>query len=467
MMHLGWFVGRGFSVHGWQQDWWGDEALDWTNPDIYLTLAQSLDRACFDYMMIEDGSLVPDAYEGSSRAYLQHAVTVPKADPMPLVPLLGHVTKGLGIIATMTTAFYPPYLGARLAATLDHLTRGRAGINLVTAHNDRAAQNFGLDQHFEHDQRYEMASEWIEVVDKLWASWEPGAVRADREAGIFADVAKVAPIGHEGAYYRCRGPLNLPPGPQGRPVVCQAGGSPAGPQLRRPPRRHRHRLGARPGRSQGLPRRLPRQARGLGTSSGCLQAAVLRLRRARGDGGRGRGAQAAPASGLGGEPRAAAGGALVLRRPRSVAAALGRADAARSRPTPRAPWWKPIPRAAARCAKLPMDDDVNGIPFVGTPDSIAAEMEDAMAEIGGDGFLFTEPLSRRNITEITDGLVPALQRRGLVRAVLRARHLARNPHGVLTERKSSAATACTSATACNSAISAYSSAPPILWGVGP
>ena len=134
-------------MHGWQQDWWGDEARDWTSPDIYLSLAQALDRACFDYMMIEDGSLVPDAYEGSSRAYLQHAVTVPKADPMPLVPLLGRATKGLGIIATMTTAFYPPYLGARLAATLDHLTRGRAGINLVTAHNDRAAQNFGLDHY--------------------------------------------------------------------------------------------------------------------------------------------------------------------------------------------------------------------------------------------------------------------------------------------------------------------------------
>ena len=228
MMHLAWFIGKGFSVHGWPQPIWGEASMSWADPDIYLTLARALDRACFDYVMIEDGSLVPDAYQGSSDAYLRHAVTVPKADPMPLVPLLGQATHGLGIIATMTTAFYPPYLGARLAATLDHLTRGRAGINLVTAHNDRAAQNFGLERHHEHDLRYEMAAEWMEVVDRLWTSWEPGAVVADRRRGMFADPSKVHPIDHEGRFYRCRGPLNLPPGPQGRPVVCQAGGSPAG-----------------------------------------------------------------------------------------------------------------------------------------------------------------------------------------------------------------------------------------------
>src|ERR1700730_8223087 len=102
------------------------------------------------------------------------------------------------------------------------------GLNLVTAHNDRTAQNFGLERHHEHDLRYEMADEWIDVVDRLWASWEPGAIVADREAGIFADHTKIHPIDFEGRYYKCRGPLNMPPGPQGRPVICQAGGSPAG-----------------------------------------------------------------------------------------------------------------------------------------------------------------------------------------------------------------------------------------------
>ncbi len=414
MMHLGWFVGRGYSVHGWRQDWWGDEALDWTSPDIYVALAQSLDRACFDYMMIEDGSLVPDAYEGSFRAYLQHAVTVPKADPMPLVPLLGQATKGLGIIATMTTAFYPPYLGARLAATLDHLTRGRAGINLVTAHNDRAAQNFGLDRHHEHDTRYEMASEWIEVVDKLWASWQPGAVRADREAGVFADVSKVRPIDHLGRHYRCRGPLNLPPGPQGRPVVCQAGGSSAGRSFAA---RHADTIialvrtvaEAKAYRADitaklaewGRPRDSCKVLFCVSVTLGETRDEAAERKRRR---------QAVAAANL--EPRLAAlsffGARDLSRLPLDEPLQRENTNASRTMVEAYTARGRTLREIAA-------DDEVNGIPFVGTPDSIATEMADAMDEIGGDGILFTEPLSRRNISEITEGLVPALQRRGVAR----------------------------------------------------
>jgi alkanesulfonate monooxygenase SsuD/methylene tetrahydromethanopterin reductase-like flavin-dependent oxidoreductase (luciferase family) len=111
---------------------------------------------------------------------------VPKSDPMPLVPLLGYVTKSLGIVATVTTSFYPPYLAARLGATLDHLTHGRVGLNVVTAHNDRSAQNYGLERHYEHDLRYVMADEWMEVVNRLWESWEPDAIVANPETGVFA-----------------------------------------------------------------------------------------------------------------------------------------------------------------------------------------------------------------------------------------------------------------------------------------
>ena len=414
MMHLGWFVGRGFSVHGWRQRWWGGEALNWTNPDIYLDLAQSLDRACFDYMMIEDGSLVPDAYQGSSGAYLRHAVTVPKADPMPLVPLLGHVTSGLGIIATMTTAFYPPYLGARLAATLDHLTRGRAGINLVTAHNDRAAQNFGLDQHHEHDKRYEMAGEWIEVVDKLWASWQPGAVLADQVAAVFADASKVQPIDHHGPYYRCRGPLNLPSGPQGRPVVCQAGGSPAGRSFAarhadtiialvrgvEEAKAYRADIAAKLAES-GRP---PDACRVLFCISVVLGETVAEAAE------RKRRRQAALAADL--EPRLAAlsffGARDLSRLPLDEPLSRVQTNASRT-------MVEAYTARGRTLREIAIDDDVNGVPFVGTPDSIAAEMADAMQEIGGDGFLFTEALSRRNITEVTDGLIPALQQRGQTR----------------------------------------------------
>src|SRR5882757_6991507 len=228
MFHMGWFIGRGYSVHAWNQQWSGTIATDYMQPDLYIDLVQAMERACFDYVMIEDGSFVPDAYKGSPEWYLHNAYTVPKHDPMPLVPLLAYQSRHLGIVATMTTGFYPPYLAARLGATLDHLTKGRVGLNLVTAHNDRTAQNFGLERHHEHDQRYEIADEWIQVVDKLWQSWEPDAVVADPETGMYADFRKVHPINFTGKYFKSRGPLNMPPGPQRRPVICQAGLSPAG-----------------------------------------------------------------------------------------------------------------------------------------------------------------------------------------------------------------------------------------------
>ncbi len=202
MFHLGWFVGKGYSVHAWNQPWSGSIGSDWMEPDLYIDLARALERACFDYMLIEDGSFVADAYKGSPDWYLRNAYSVPKSDPVPLVPLLAYFTKRLGIVPTVTTSFYPPFLAARLGATLDHLTHGRVGLNIVTAHNDRAAQKFGLDRHYEHDLRYEMADEWMEVANRLWASWEPGAVVADPVTGTFVDPGKVHPIDFEGRFYK-------------------------------------------------------------------------------------------------------------------------------------------------------------------------------------------------------------------------------------------------------------------------
>lgn len=414
MMHLAWFVGRGFSVHGWPNPVWGDAPLSWTDPDIYLTLARALDRACLDYVMIEDGSLVPDAYQGSHDAYLRHAVSAPKADPMPLVPLMAQVTRGLGIIATMTTATYPPYLGARLAATLDHLTRGRVGINLVTAHNDRTAQNFGLEQQIEHDLRYDMASEWVEIAERLWRSWEPGAIVADRVCGMFADGSRVHPIDFEGRFYRCRGPLNLPPGPQGRPVICQAGGSPAG---RAFAARHadtvialvRDVAEAKSYRDDMI-RRQDACGRGAGDckvmfcASVTLGDSVVEAKQ--------RWQRRAEALAADLEPRLAAlsfFGATDLSTI-DPDAPLETMTTNASRTMVQA--WTARARTLREVA---MDPDVDGIPFLGTPESVARDMAEAMQEIGGDGFAFTAPMTRRSIAEIANGLVPALQRLGVAR----------------------------------------------------
>ena len=259
-----------------------------------------------------------------------------------------------------------------------------------------------------------MAGEWIEIVDKLWSSWHPGAVRADREAGVFADASKVHPINHDGLDHRCRGPLNLPSGPQGRPVICQAGGSPAG---RGFAARHADTIIA-------LVRDVE-QAKAYRADITAKLAACERPPNAC--------KVLFCVSVVLGETAAEAA-ERKLRRKARLAADLEPRLAALSffgaRDLSRLPLDEPMQRAETNASRtmveaytargrtlreVAVDDEVNGIPFVGTPDSIAAEMADAMAEIGGDGFLFTEPLSRRNITEVTDGLVPALQRRGQVR----------------------------------------------------
>ncbi|MET1043285.1 MAG: LLM class flavin-dependent oxidoreductase, partial [Microbacteriaceae bacterium] len=217
---MAWFLGLGFGAYGWNQQWSGNVAKDVANPQLFVDMATSLERAGFDYMMLEDSSVIPDVFQGTTERALRGGTV--RMDPMPLVPLLAAATSKLGIVATAATTFYPPFLAARLMNTLDHLTGGRAGINLVTASPHAAAQNYGYDEHFEHDLRYRMADEWVEAVKALWDTWEPGALTLDEESGVFADYTKVHRADFAGEFYKTRGPLNTVPSPQGHPVICQA-----------------------------------------------------------------------------------------------------------------------------------------------------------------------------------------------------------------------------------------------------
>ena len=157
-------------------------------PGLFVDMATSLERAGFDYMMLEDSSVLPDVFEGSLRHSLKTGVV--RHDPMPPIPLLGAATSRLGTTGTASTSFYPPFLAARLFRTLDHLTEGRVGLNLVTSSPHAAAQNYGHDKHFEHDLRYKMADEWMTLVGQLWDSWDPDAVILDEDSGYFADPPK-------------------------------------------------------------------------------------------------------------------------------------------------------------------------------------------------------------------------------------------------------------------------------------
>ncbi|WP_428487742.1 NtaA/DmoA family FMN-dependent monooxygenase [Rhodopila sp.] len=427
MFHLGWFVGKGYSVHEWNQPWSGTIGSDWMEPDLYIDLARALERACFDYMLIEDGSFVADAFGGAPDWYLRNAYAVPKSDPLPLVPLLGHATKSLGIVATVTTSFYPPFLAARLAATLDHLTHGRVGLNIVTAHNDRAAQNFGLEKHYEHDLRYEMADEWMQVVNRLWASWEPDAIVADAATGVFADPAKVHPIHFEGRFYKSRGPLNTAPGPQRRPVIAQAGGSPAGIAFAA---KHADTVIAKVRGVEAAKRfrqRMSEQMIAHGRRPADLKVLFA-------------------TSVVMGDTMQDADD----RRARITAALADQIDTRLAGMSylsmidfSKFDLDAPLPKLTTNASRasfeaylsgdgsrtlreMLLDPGGGGLDFVGTADSIAADMGTVMQEIGGDGILIQDPLTRKTIVEITDGVVPALKRRGLTRSAYSHAHFRDN-----------------------------------------
>ncbi|MFC5951532.1 NtaA/DmoA family FMN-dependent monooxygenase [Pseudonocardia lutea] len=224
--HLAWFTS--FTAPAWRSTFGGDTGTEWMTGEYYVSMARQLERAGFDFMMFEDSTMVSEALGGTMEQDLKHSLHSPKLDPFPLLPLLAKATKHMGFIATGSTSFYSPYILARVMATMDHLTGGRIGWNIVTSSEDVAAQNYGMDALPPHDERYDRAEEFVQVVKALWDSWEPGAIVMNRETGHYADHTKVHRIDYRGKYHASRGPLNMPAGPQGHPVLCQAGGSPKG-----------------------------------------------------------------------------------------------------------------------------------------------------------------------------------------------------------------------------------------------
>ena len=219
--HLAWFLSQGYGPKSWRGNWPGSDSdvARWMMPDLFIDLARGLERCCFDYLIIEDFSMVPYTYQGSHDTYLRYAASTPKLDPAVLVPYLAQATTHLGLVPTLSVTEYPPFLLARLVNSLDHVTEGRVGWNCVTSSNDGAAQNYGHAQQPPHDERYDLADEFADLVTKLWDAWEPDAVVLDRKTPMFADGSKVHAVNHEGKYFRCRGPLNAPRSPQGRPPI--------------------------------------------------------------------------------------------------------------------------------------------------------------------------------------------------------------------------------------------------------
>jgi FMN-dependent oxidoreductase (nitrilotriacetate monooxygenase family) len=421
MFHLGWFLGDSYGIHPWRGPWSGHAKDEWMKPGLYVDLTTSLERAGFDYLFIEDTAMVEDTLHGSMETSLKYGIMAPKNDPLPLMPLLTQATRHIGIITTISTIQYPPFLAARMMTTMDHLTEGRAGMNVVTSVTNRVAQNFGYDEHMEHDERYLQAEEWMDVCTKLWESWEPGAYVGDQETPLLVDHTKVHTIDHAGKYFKVRGPLNTMPGPQHRPVIGQAGNSIPGRNLAA---RHADTMLA------------------FGTSVQQMKTFREDMRQRMVDAGR--------------KPDDLK--VMFLATP--VLAATDEeardkqqrlADAQQNAPLDTKLWGlsyisggtvdfgkfsldEPLPeiigngeqsslaRFYERARGKTFGEALNSrvtvgadLDLVGSPDTVAVKMGDIMDEVGGDGFLLYPEMSRLTIAETCDGLGAALQKRGLVR----------------------------------------------------
>ncbi|MBW6396770.1 LLM class flavin-dependent oxidoreductase [Roseomonas sp. HJA6] len=206
-----------------------DRSTDYLRLDHWTGLARLLERGLFDGLFLADVLGVYDVHGGSQDAAIRHGVQIPLLDPMLLVPAMAAVTRNLGFGVTVNLAWEPPALLARRFSTLDHLTDGRIGWNIVTGYLDSAARAMGLDRQMAHDDRYDMADEFMGLVYRLWEeSWAADAVKRDRAAGVYADPSRVARIRHEGTQYRLDAPHLVEPSPQRTPVLYQAGASERG-----------------------------------------------------------------------------------------------------------------------------------------------------------------------------------------------------------------------------------------------
>jgi FMN-dependent oxidoreductase (nitrilotriacetate monooxygenase family) len=416
--HLGWFMN--FTPDEWREPV-GQGGSPWDG-QFYVEMAQTLERACFDYIMIEDKLMVSETYGGSREMGLRGGVMVPKHDPVPLAVAMGMATKHLGIIATMSTLAYPPFLLARLCSTIDSLTKGRFGWNIVTSAENLAAQNFGLEKLPARELRYAMAEEYMQVVDRLFDSWDADAVVLDRDAGIYADPTKVHPINHRGEFFSVRGPLNTVRSPQGRPVYVQAGASPRGRDF----------------------------AAKYADSIVSVASGVADMKAFRDD-------VRSRAAAAGRDPDsikilfcvtptladteelAQQKHSRMLNAPHFIDDMLASVSAITDIDFAKFDLDTKLPErlltngeqgsldkfqqwgSGKTLRQLVVDGAgglVSSVELIGTPAQVARRMGEVMEEVGGDGFLITTPVlrvGRRYLVEVADGLVPELQRLGLTR----------------------------------------------------
>ena len=376
--------------------------------------ARRLEDARFDaFFMADHLAVLNMPVEALKRSH-----TVTSFDPLTLLPVLAVTTKHLGLIATASTTFEPAYMIARRFASLDHISGGRAGWNIVTTSNPDAALNFGLDDQMEHDERYARAREFYDVVTGLWDSWADDALIRDVESGIFFDPQKLHVLNHKGRYLSVRGPLNVARPIQGWPVIVQAGASEAGRQLAAETAEVVFAAGARLADDQEFYRDVKARAEKFGRDPDGIKilpgAFVVvgetddeaREKRFKLD-------------------------SLVHYESAiaSLSIALG-TDASKfdpDGPLPEIPPSNQSQSARARVVALAARDKLTvrqlaqrlggyaGLGFVGSVKTIADQMEQWFVERGSDGFNVMFPYLPEGLEDFVTKIVPELQRRGLFR----------------------------------------------------
>jgi len=412
-LHLGAFM-RPVSIHT------GAWRYPGAFPDANFNLAhlkrfaQTLERGKFDaFFMADHLAVLNMPVEALKRSH-----TVTSFEPFTLLSALAAVTEHIGLVATASTTFDAPYHIARRFASLDHISGGRAGWNIVTTSNPNAALNFGLEDHMEHGERYARAREFYDAVTGLWDSWADDAFLCDVESGTFFDPNKLHVLNHQGRYLSVRGPLNIARPIQGWPVIVQAGASDAGRQLAAETAEVVFAAGSNLAGAQrfyadvkGRAERAGRNPDHLKILPGALVIVADTVEEAR--------ASRARLDGLVHFDSAIA----------SLSIALGQ-DASGFDPDGPLP---PIPETNAsksgreRVVELAKREKLNvrqlaqrlggygGLAFVGTPTSIADEMEQWLAGRGSDGFNIMFPYLPRGLDDFVERVVPELQRRGLFR----------------------------------------------------
>jgi FMN-dependent oxidoreductase (nitrilotriacetate monooxygenase family) len=376
--------------------------------------AQSLERGCFDAFFMADHLAVLNMPMDA----LQRSHTVTSFEPFTLLSALAGATKHIGLIATGSTTFDEPYHVARRFASLDHISAGRAGWNIVTTSNPDAALNFGLEAHMEHDERYARAREFYDVVTGLWDSFADDAFVRDVERGIYFDPEKMHVLNHKGRYFSVRGPLNIARPVQGWPVIVQAGASEAGRQLAAETAEVVFAAGSNLVSAQlfyadvkDRMRKLGRDPEHLKILPGALVVVGDSLGEAQ--------EKRARLDGL--VNYANAIGAL------SIALGHDASGFDPDGPLPEIPESNASKSGRERAIQLARRENLTvrqlalrlggygGLAFVGTPQSIADNMQEWLFTAGCDGFNIMFPYLPEGLDDVVARVVPELQRRGIFR----------------------------------------------------